>query len=76
MEVIFDQILDAGMDLRIFDRFWGSEDELHHFPERYRPFTNPAVPHSKIADAYKSTTLGLNINTVTSSPTMFARRIF
>jgi spore maturation protein CgeB len=76
MEVIFDQILEADLELRIFDRFWGSDDELHHFPERYRHLTNPAVPHSKIAEAYKSTTLGLNINTVTSSPTMFARRIF
>jgi len=76
MEIIFDQIIDADMELRIYDRFWGSDDELHHFPEKYRHVTRPAVPHSKIADAYKSTTLGLNINTVTSSPTMFARRIF
>ncbi len=76
MAVIFDQILEANMELRIFDRFWGSDDELHHFPEQYRHLTVPAIPHSKIADGYKSTTLGLNINTVTSSPTMFARRIF
>lgn len=76
MSTIFGQILEAGLDLRIFDRFWGSEDELHHFPAEYRHLTEPAIPHSKIADAYKSTTLGLNINTVTSSPTMFARRIF
>lgn len=76
MEIIFDQILDAEMELRIYDRFWGADDELHHFPEKYRHLTRPAVPHSKIADAYKSTTLGLNINTVTTSPTMFARRIF
>ncbi|WP_347108232.1 glycosyltransferase [Paenarthrobacter sp. S56] len=76
MSTIFEQILEAGLDLRIFDRFWGSEDELHHFPEKYRHLTEPAIPHSKIADAYKSKTFGLNINTVTSSPTMFARRIF
>ncbi|MFJ4209601.1 glycosyltransferase [Paenarthrobacter sp. NPDC089675] len=76
MSTIFEQILEAGLDLRIFDRFWGSEDELHHFPVEYRHLTEPAIPHSKIADAYKSKTIGLNINTVTSSPTMFARRIF
>ena len=76
MTVIFDQILEAELDLRIFDRFWGTDDDLHLFPEQYRHLTEPAIPHSKIADAYKSTTLGLNINTVTSSPTMFARRIF
>ncbi|MGF6833422.1 spore maturation protein CgeB [Paenarthrobacter sp. TE4293] len=76
MGIIFDQILDAGMKLRIFDRFWGSDDELHHFPAPYQHLTEPAIPHAKIADAYKSTSLGLNINTVTSSPTMFARRIF
>lgn len=76
MGIIFDQILDAGMKLRIFDRFWGSDDELHHFPGQYQNLTEPAIPHAKIADAYKSTSLGLNINTVTSSPTMFARRIF
>ncbi|MEO3942034.1 glycosyltransferase [Paenarthrobacter nicotinovorans] len=76
MTVIFEQILEAGLDLRIFDRFWGTDDELHLFPEQYRHLTEPAIPHSEIANAYKSTTLGLNINTVTSSPTMFARRIF
>ncbi len=76
MTDIFEQILEAELDLRIFDRFWGTDDELHLFPEQYRHLTEPAIPHSKIADAYRSTTLGLNINTVTSSPTMFARRIF
>ncbi|MFJ4167923.1 glycosyltransferase [Paenarthrobacter sp. NPDC089714] len=76
MSIIFEQILNEGLDLQIFDRFWGSEDELHHFPEEYRHLTEPAIPHAKIADAYKSKTFGLNINTVTSSPTMFARRIF
>ena len=76
MLAIFSKALAAGHEVRIFDRFYGSSDPLHAFPPDLRPFTAPAVSHSELAAVYKSSVFGLNINTVTHSPTMFARRIF
>ncbi|MGO4192921.1 DUF3880 domain-containing protein [Arthrobacter sp. YAF17] len=76
MLTIFRQIQDAGMGFKIYDRFYGSADELHSFPPELRSHTLPAVSHAELAAVYKSSLLGLNINTVTGSPTMFARRAF
>lgn len=76
MEKILDSILNAGMQLVIYDRYYGTEDPLHMFPTRFVPYTRPAVSHAELASIYKSSLFGLNINTVTDSTTMFARRVF
>lgn len=73
---IFDAVIEAGMKLVIFDRFYGGTDPLHQYPEKYSKFTLPSIPHDEVANAYKSTDYGININTVNDSPTMFARRVF
>ncbi|MET3811877.1 spore maturation protein CgeB [Arthrobacter sp. UYEF3] len=76
MLAIFRKALSAGRPVKIFDRFYGSTDELHAFPPELRPLTVPALSHAGLAKVYKSSLFGMNINTVTDSPTMFARRIF
>jgi spore maturation protein CgeB len=76
MNSIFRELLGAGMPVKIFDRFYGDDDPLHVFPEFLQEFTVPAVTHEELAAVYKSSRFGLNINTVTGSPTMFARRAF
>jgi spore maturation protein CgeB len=67
---------DGGRELEIYDRFYGSEDCLHQWPEEYAPFLRPPVPHDEVALIYKRSRFALNINTVTASRTMFARRVF
>ncbi|MFC7594459.1 glycosyltransferase [Terrabacter sp. GCM10028922] len=76
MARIFDSVLDAGRDLVIFNRHHGDTDPNHLFPERYAPYLRPGVSHLEMADLYKRSRLGLNINTETASKTMFARRVF
>lgn len=76
MRQIFDAVIGSGRGLLIYDRFFGDDDPNHVFPEEYRSFTRPAVPHSEIDKVYKSSVFGLNLNTETQSPTMFARRVF
>jgi spore maturation protein CgeB len=76
MNTIFRQLMAAGMPVKIYDRFHGADDELHDFPAFLKEFTVPAVSHEQLASIYKSSKFGLNINTVTGSPTMFARRAF
>lgn len=76
MRTIFDGILSSGQELVIYDRYFGDPDPNHIYPEEYAHLTRPAVPHAELASVYKSYRYGLNFNTETRSPTMFARRVF
>ena len=76
MEHILDAIRADGYELEIYDRYHGDTDPLHIWPERYQPFLKPSQPHECMPGVYKSSRFGLNFNTVTASPTMFARRVF
>lgn len=76
MESILDLLQDQGFRMEIYDRYYGSPDLIRKWPDRYKPFINPAKPHSSMPEVYKSSRFGLNFNTVTESSTMFARRVF
>lgn len=72
----FDKILDSNFELKIYDRAYGMNLGNRLFPEKYNSFINPSVSFDKMPNIYKESKFGLNINTVTNSYTMFARRIF
>ena len=76
MESILDGLIKNGFKLDIYDRFYDDDDPLHSWPERYKKFLYPSKPHNEMPRVYKSSKFGLNFNTVTESPTMFARRVF
>lgn len=76
MSIIFDKILENDFDLKIYDRFSELNIDKMSYPDKYKQFTHPGVSFSKMPEIYKESEFGLNINTVTTSNTMFARRIF
>lgn len=76
MSDILDSIVADGFKLEIYDRYYGDSDPLHKWPEKYENFLLPSKPHNEMPKVYKSGLFGLNFNTVTNSPTMFARRVF
>lgn len=76
MHRMLDLLRASGYDLQIYDRYYGDSDPLHKWPAEYAPLLHPAVPHDQVATIYKRGRLALNINTVTQSRTMFARRVF
>lgn len=76
MGQIFDAVRDSGHTLKVYDRFYGSDDPSHEFPERFQSALNPSVPGDQMGEVYKESQIGITINTVTESATMFARRIF
>lgn len=76
MENTFDSLIDAGYRLKIYDRFYGSNDPSKQFPPRFQEYLNPPVPNEDMAAVYKESVFGITFNTETNSPTMFARRIF
>ncbi len=78
MVEIFDNILDSGYNLKIYNRayYTHKDDPNRIFPKKYSDYINPPVPFDKIEKIYKESEYALNINTVTDSSTMFARRVF
>lgn len=76
MENIFDNIIKSGKKLKIYDRFHGTDDVNHIFPEKYKEYTLPPVKFSDIDKVYKESTAALTMNTVKDSKTMIARRAF
>lgn len=73
MELILDPAREFG--LHIFSRQDGS-DPRYRFPDKYAGHVVGTVPYETMLAAYKSYRVFLNVNTVTASPTMCARRIF
>nr|WP_319374361.1 FkbM family methyltransferase [uncultured Methanobacterium sp.] len=78
MKEIFDNILDSGYNLKIYDRAYHThkDDQNRIFPDKYVEFINPPLPFDQVKTVYKESKYALNINTVTDSNTMFARRVF
>jgi 2-polyprenyl-3-methyl-5-hydroxy-6-metoxy-1,4-benzoquinol methylase len=63
--------------LHIFDRMSGhTRNDHYRFPEKYAPFLRLALAYPNVLSAYRSFKVFLNVNSVTDSPTMFARRVF
>ncbi|HGY4970819.1 TPA: glycosyltransferase [Pseudomonas putida] len=76
MSLILDRIMSYGHHLEIYDRYFSDNDPLHEWPDSYKPYLLPSRPHNEMPEVYKAGVFGLNFNTVTNSPTMFARRVF
>ena len=72
-------LLDVAMDyqLHIFDRMSAhTRNDFYKFPDKYAPFLRMSLPYPNILNAYRCFKVFLNVNSVTGSPTMFARRVF
>jgi hypothetical protein len=77
--VLLPILLDAAKEhkLHIFDRMSGhTRNDFYKFPEEYAPFLRSALAYPNVLSAYRSFKVFLNVNSVTDSPTMFARRVF
>ena len=64
--------------LHIFDRNLTRTDfgPSYRFPDRYREAIKGTLTYEEMLTAYRCYDVLLNVNTVTESPTMFARRVF
>lgn len=64
------------LPVEIYDRNAGRGDPNFEFPERFRTMIKGSLPFSEIGRAYKAYRFGITVNTVKSSPSMVARRIY
>jgi spore maturation protein CgeB len=73
-EMLLDPAREFG--LHIFDRHGGTDDARFAWPEKYRPHIVGSLNYLQTVEAYRRYKVFLNLNTVTNSPTMCARRVF
>ncbi len=69
------KLLERG-PVEIFDRNHGKVDADYQFPASYRDYIVGNLPFSEIERAYKGYRYAININSIKTSQTMFARRVF
>jgi len=63
-------------DLDIYDRMDRPADPRFAWPDLFRSRIVGSVPYTEMGDVYRRYKVFLNVNTVTDSPTMCARRIY
>ncbi|GGD36014.1 glycosyltransferase [Sinisalibacter lacisalsi] len=74
MEFMLEPIVD--FDGTIYDRMSAQQSPRYQFPERFRPFIRPAVDFAEMTQLYRRFKVFLNVNTIVTSPTMMARRVY
>lgn len=72
----FTDIFEKGKGLEIFDRNLGNARPEHAFPQRYNKMIVGTLSPDDIHIAYKGYNYGINMNSVSQSQTMFARRVY
>ena len=60
----------------IYDRNYNNPTSVHQFPREYKPFIRGTLEYNEIDKAYKGYEYSINLNSITDSSTMFARRVF
>lgn len=73
---IFRIIIDSGINLKIFDRQSDSRKQNRRYPEEFQAYVHSAVSQETLGQEIKKSRYAININTVTDSETMFARRVY
>lgn len=71
-------MLDAALkyDLHIFDRKYGHPGARYRFPARFQSRIKGSMSYDRMLTAFRAYRVFLNTNSVMTSPTMFARRVF
>ena len=74
MQNAFLWLEDKGIAVTIYDRQM-TERVPSSFPAKYQHCVKPALRYEQLGEVYRHHAVGLNINTVKDSETMFARRV-
>ena len=75
MRRVFRFVLDQGLELVIYDRYWNEPEENNRFPEEFDRYRRPPVPYGEIREELRHAAYAVSVTTETESETMFARRV-
>jgi len=76
MSLIFDSIMESGGKLIIADRNFNQRSENYRYPAQYDSFVIPPINHELLQSTHKLFRYNLNFNSIKSSPTMCAMRVY
>ncbi|MBQ3289941.1 MAG: hypothetical protein IJH50_11060 [Kiritimatiellae bacterium] len=76
LRMLFKGALKAGFPMDIYDRNSCRGKSKYMYPRKFREFVRPAVEHKDLQKIHEAAKWAININTVTSSATMFAYRVY
>ncbi|RIW31882.1 glycosyltransferase [Bacillus salacetis] len=74
--MIFEGVLESGKGLQILDRNYYLNNIDYFFPEEYLEYISPAISHAYVQKVHKLYNWAINLNSVTTSETMFANRVY
>ena len=76
LQMLLDPAVSKG--LHIFDRNLTRPEygQDYRFPDQYKEAVRGSLTYEEMLTAYRCYDVMLNVNTITESPTMFARRVF
>ncbi|MCT9869158.1 glycosyltransferase [Paenarthrobacter aurescens] len=74
-KAIFDGVLESSRNLVIIDRNWSLENSRYFFPEEYLQHVVPTVEHDLLLKLQRISDFNINLNSVISSPSMYANRV-
>lgn len=74
MDMLLSSAIPFGLE--IYDRMGSTHDPRFQWPERFLSSIVGSVPYTEMGAIYRRYKVFLNVNTVTQSPTMCARRVF
>ena len=74
-EAILDGAVEAHFPLYIADRNLELDHERYRFPEQFLPFLHGPLAHDTLLLLQRLLPVGINLNSVTASQTMFANRV-
>ena len=72
----FSEVFIGEKGLEIYDRNYDDPKPEYAFPENYNQYIKGVLKSTDIDKAYKGYHYGINMNSVSQSQTMFARRVF
>ncbi|MBR2837866.1 MAG: hypothetical protein IKE55_03710 [Kiritimatiellae bacterium] len=76
LRMLFKGARKAGLAIDIYDRdSWRSKSK-YLYPRNFRKFVHPAVEHKDLQKIHVAAKWAINVNTVTTSATMFAYRVY
>lgn len=75
-EVLFQKILSEKIPLTIYNRQSDSKKKDEQFPQIFQQYVKPAISQKQLGKEIKHSQYAINVNTVTDSETMFARRVY
>lgn len=73
---MFEGVITSKYQLNTIDRNYPKYKNTYPWPSRYIKYNSPAINHADLQKIHKLVDWGINVNSVTSSCTMFANRCY